>query len=89
MAQLLVRMDDNLKKEADRLFSELGMTTQTAVNVFLREALRTRGIPFDVTLDPFFSKTNTAALKNSIKQAEKGEYVVKTLEELKAMENGD
>ncbi|GHT58811.1 hypothetical protein FACS1894109_13640 [Spirochaetia bacterium] len=49
MAQVNIRIDDALKDQADSLFEELGMNMSTAVNVFLREALRQQGIPFVIT----------------------------------------
>ena len=43
-----VRVDDDLKKKADGLFSELGFDTPTAIRIFLRQALRHNGWPFEV-----------------------------------------
>ena len=45
-----VRMDGDVKKQCEMLFKELGMNLTTAINVFLRQSLRTGGFPFDVTL---------------------------------------
>lgn len=50
MAQVNIRIDDTLKDQADSLFEELGMNMSTAVNVFIREAVRQRGIPFAITV---------------------------------------
>jgi DNA-damage-inducible protein J len=52
MAQVNIRIDDTLKDQADSLFEELGMNMSTAVNVFIRQTLRERGIPFAITTDP-------------------------------------
>ncbi len=41
-----IRMDTELKAEAETLFEELGMNLSTAFNIFVRQALRERGIPF-------------------------------------------
>lgn len=41
-----IRMDEEIKQQADQLFSDLGMNMTTAVNVFVRQAIRTGGIPF-------------------------------------------
>ena len=38
-----------LKEEAEQLFSSLGMNLTTAINVFLRQAVRNNGIPFDIS----------------------------------------
>ena len=45
-----VRVDDNFKKEADKLFAELGFDTPTAIRIFLKRALDYKGIPFDVAI---------------------------------------
>ncbi len=46
-----VRMDSEIKKQSESLFSELGMNLTTAINVFLRQSLRVGGFPFDVKLE--------------------------------------
>ena len=45
-----IRMDAEVKKKAEALFSEIGMTMTTAINIFLKQSIRQNGIPFDVTL---------------------------------------
>ena len=49
VANVSFRIDSNLKKEADQLFEELGMSMTTAFNIFLRQAVREGCIPFNVT----------------------------------------
>ena len=49
MATLQIRIDDNLKKNADFLFASLGLYTSTAVRIFLNAALEHNGIPFMVS----------------------------------------
>lgn len=44
------RLDVNLRNESDKLFKALGMSLNTAINVFLRKAVSIGGFPFDVTL---------------------------------------
>ena len=46
-----IRMDSELKMQADALFSELGMNITTAFNIFVRQALREGKIPFDISLN--------------------------------------
>ena len=46
-----IRMDADLKAQADALFGELGMNITTAFNIFVRQALREGGIPFDISLN--------------------------------------
>lgn len=45
---LNVRVDEDLKREAESIFTELGMNLSTAINLFLRSAVRYGGIPFDL-----------------------------------------
>ena len=44
-------------------------------------------IPFDVSVDPFYSENNIKAIYESIKQLDEGKVVTKTIEELEAMED--
>jgi DNA-damage-inducible protein J len=48
---LSIRMDKAVKEQSDILFSELGMTLTTAINIFVRQSLRARKIPFEITLN--------------------------------------
>lgn len=43
-----VRIDENLKKDADQLFSDLGLTMSTAITMFLKSAISNNGIPFEI-----------------------------------------
>jgi DNA-damage-inducible protein J len=43
------RIDDELKKQADALFSDLGMSLSTAFNIFLRQSVREQQLPFAVS----------------------------------------
>ena len=89
MAQTLVniRMDEKLKKSMEKTCQELGMTMTTAFTIFAKKMSREKRIPCEVSVDPFYSENNIKILKESIKQLEKGEVVVKTLDELKELEN--
>ena len=48
---LSIRMDSDLKAQADALFNELGMNITTAFNIFVRQSLREGKIPFDISLN--------------------------------------
>lgn len=47
-ANINVRIDATTKKEAEQLFQSLGLNMSTAVNIFVKQALRERRIPFVV-----------------------------------------
>lgn len=48
-SNISIRMDSDLKAAAEELFAELGMNLSTAFNIFVRQSLRERGIPFKIT----------------------------------------
>lgn len=48
MANLQVRINDELKTKADMLFTSLGLDTSTAVRIFLAAAVENNGLPFEV-----------------------------------------
>ena len=89
MAQTLInfRIDEATKKQMEQICNELGITMSTAFNMFAKKVVREKRIPFDVSIDPFYSENNMKAIKESIKQLEEGKVVVKTMKDLEAMEN--
>ena len=46
-----IRLDSEVKEQAQQVFSNLGMDMTTAINIFLRQAIQYQGLPFDVRLD--------------------------------------
>ena len=46
-----IRLDSEVKEQAQRVFNSLGMDMTTAINIFLRQAIQYQGLPFDVRLD--------------------------------------
>ncbi len=89
MAQTLInfRIDESTKKQMEQICNELGITMSAAFNMFAKKVIREKRIPFDVSIDPFYSESNMKALSESIKELEQGKVVVKTMDELKEMEN--
>jgi len=48
---LNIRVDEELKRQADAIFSELGLNMSTAINMFLRYSVRYGGIPFELRIE--------------------------------------
>ena len=63
MANLTVRVDDDLKRQAEEVLADSGLTMTTAINAFLTEGVRSNGIPFALQADPFFSAENQRRLR--------------------------
>lgn len=52
-----IRIDANVKTEVNKLFNELGIDMSSAVNMFLRQCILHRGLPFKVEVPQFNQKT--------------------------------
>ncbi len=63
---LNIRVDSNLKKEAENLFKKLGLNMSSAINVFLAQSVREQAIPFEIYVEKP-SKKLTKALKEADK----------------------
>ena len=46
-----IRMDEDIKHQADDLFSDLGMSLSGAITVFIKQAIRQQAIPFNISRD--------------------------------------
>ena len=60
MANVSIRMDDNLKKQAEDLFNDLGMNLTTAFTIFVKQSIREHRIPYEITIEIPNSKTISA-----------------------------
>lgn len=67
-SNLNIRMDKDIKEQADQIFTELGLTMTAAVNLFLRASIREQGIPFSVKLNKV-NKETIAAIEEGRKIA--------------------
>jgi len=85
-----IRMDENLKKQAESIFDEMGMNMTTAFTIFTKTVVRLGKIPFEIAIDPFWNEENLAHIRKVISRYESGEagLISKTMAELEAMENG-
>ncbi len=74
MAQVLVnfRMDKEDKIGMEEVCKELGMSMTTAFTIFAKKMKRERRIPFDVSIDPFYSDGNQEYLKKVIDDIDSG-----------------
>ena len=87
MTTVSVRMDESLKRDFDAVCNELGMSMTTAITILAKKMTREKRLPFEVSMDPFYSASNMAALNDSIEEMRQGRTVTKTLEELEALED--
>ena len=78
MSQVLVnfRMDEEDKKGMEEVCRELGLNMSTAFNIFAKKMRREKRIPFDVSIDPFYSEKNMSYLKRVISEIDSGKAVL-------------
>jgi DNA-damage-inducible protein J len=74
MAQVLInfRLDEEDKKGMEEVCHELGMSMSTAFTIFAKKMRREKRIPFDVSIDPFYSDSNMAYLKRVLSEIDAG-----------------
>lgn len=79
MAQTAVnfRMDSDLKKEMERVCSDLGMSMSTAFTIFAKKMTREQRIPFEVSADPFYSEENMRRLREAVENVKCGRSVLR------------
>ena len=77
MAQISLRIDDDVKINAEKVCKDIGMSMSTAVNIYLKRLGSERRIPFEVSADPFYSKENMDELERRVANIRTGKSVLK------------
>lgn len=67
------RMDADLKKNMEQACSELGMSMTTAFTIFAKKVSREKRIPFEVSVDPFYSESNMRYLEQIAHEVAQGQ----------------
>lgn len=71
---ITIRMDENLKKQAESLFDAMGMNMTTAFTIFTKAVVREGRIPFEIKVDPFYSEANIARLTRAARDMDAGRH---------------
>ncbi len=73
-------MDSELKKQAETLFNDLGLNLSSAINIFIRQAIREQAIPFEITCKNKIQFANNKQYEEAVKKdIEDNHYVYETL----------
>lgn len=72
MAQISLRVDDDVKRGAEQTLTDIGLSMSTAINVFLRKVAREGRIPFELTADLFFTESNMRYLESIMQDVKEG-----------------
>ncbi len=77
MAQISLRVDDDVKRSAEKTFNEIGLSMSTAINIFLKTVVRENRIPFELSADPFYNRENMEELERRISDVRTGKSTLK------------
>ena len=85
MAQttLTIRIDEELKKEAETLFDKIGLNISSAINIFFRQAVGAQAIPFELKV----YNSYVDMIKESVQQADEGKLIPLSIEEMENMDD--
>lgn len=71
-AQISLRVDEDVKREAERALNDIGLSMSAAINVFLKKVAREQRIPFELSADPFYSESNIRYLEKVVSEINAG-----------------
>ena len=66
------KLDADVKKSMEQACSELGLSMSAAFTVFAKKVGREKRIPFEVSVDPFYSDSNIRYLENIVSDIKDG-----------------
>ncbi len=70
------KLDADVKKSMEKACSEMGLSMSTAFTIFARKVGREKRIPFEVSVDPFYSESNIRYLEQKMKDYKAGRSAV-------------
>ena len=74
------KLDADVKKNMEEVCSELGLSLSAAFTVFAKKVGRERRIPFEISVDPFYSDANMRYLENIVREVREGKAHVEAHE---------
>ena len=72
MVNVNIKMDSDVKKNMEQVCAELGLTMSAAFTIFARKVGREKRIPFEVSIDPFYSESNIHYLEKIARDIKDG-----------------
>ena len=71
-AMVNFRLDEDVKKSMEQVCNEIGLSMSAAFTIFAKKVGREKRIPFDLSIDPFYSEENYQRLSAAIADAKAG-----------------
>lgn len=69
------RLDEDVKKSMEQACADMGLSMSAAFTIFAKKVGREKRIPFEVSVDPFYSESNMAHLRRGIAALNAGQGV--------------
>ncbi len=70
--QINLRIDEDVKRSAEKVLDDIGLSMSAAITVFLKKVSREHRIPFEVSADPFYSESNMRYLEQRMEDYKAG-----------------
>lgn len=70
--QVSFRIDEEIKRSAEGVLNDLGLSMSAAITVFLKKVGREHRIPFELSADPFYSESNIRYLERKKREIDEG-----------------
>lgn len=70
VSNINIRVDNEIKIQAQEIFASLGLDMTTAINIFLRQSIRHNGLPFPVSGEPLKKTPQPGHMKGKIWMAD-------------------
>lgn len=71
-AQVSFRIDADVKRNAEAVLDDMGLSLSAAITVFLKKVGREHRIPFELSADPFYSESNIRYLEGIMQDVKDG-----------------
>ena len=81
-----IKIDKETKKQFEDVCSRLGLSVSSVLNLYAKTVADRERIPFDVSIDHFYSQENMRYLANKVKEMKEGKL---KLEEHELIENDE
>ena len=75
MAQVSFSIDDKIKKDAEQVCDDIGISMSAAITIYLKRLGKERRIPFDLVADTFYSAKDIAVLDKRIADIKAGKNI--------------
>ena len=75
MAQVSFRIDDKIKRDAEQVCDDIGISMSAAITIYLKRLGKERRIPFDLVADPLYSSKDIEVLDRRIADIKAGKNV--------------